>query len=116
MNTEFQKFVAPIQEINAFAVQNAEKFIDIQIKALEENTKVGLEQLKNAFEIKDLDGLKDYFATQAEVGRKVAERAAEDTRAVVELGNAYANEFQRIVKDNLPATTKAPRAKAKAAN
>ena len=102
MNAEFQKFLAPIQELNTIAVQNVEKIIDIQLKALEENTKVGIEQLKNASQINDLEGLNTYFTAQAEVGKKVAERAAEDTRAIVELGNAYTNEVQRVVKANLP--------------
>ena len=103
MKTEFENFLAPIQEINAMTVQNVEKFIDIQIKALEENTKAGLGQFKNAYEIKDLDGLKSYFNTQAEVSRQVAERATKDTQAIVELANAYSSELQRIVKANLPA-------------
>ena len=102
MNAEFQKFLAPIQELNTIAVQNVEKIIDIQLKALEENTKVGIEQLKSASQINDLEGLNTYFTAQAEVGKKVAERAAEDTRAIVELGNAYTNEVQRVVKANLP--------------
>jgi len=101
MNTEFQNLLAPMQEINTIAVQNVEKFVDIQFKALEENTKVGLEQFKNA---SDLDGLKNYFSTQAEVSKKVAERAAKDTQAVVELASAYSSDLQRIVKANLPAS------------
>lgn len=101
MNAEFEKFIAPFKELNNVAVQNVEKLVDLQLKALEENTKVGLEQLKNAAAINDLDGLKSYIDSQTEISKQVAERTVQDTRAVVELGNAYTNEVQRIVKENL---------------
>lgn len=102
MNAEFDKYFAPLKELNTIAVQNIEKLVDLQLKSLEENTKVSLEQLKNAAAINDIEGLKTYFNNQAEVTKQVAERAAEDARAVVELSNNYSNEFQRIVKENLP--------------
>ncbi len=99
MNAQFEKFVEPIKEINNLAVKNFETVIDMQLKSVEENAKIGIEQAKGATAINDAEGWKSYLNTQAEITRQFNERLLENARTVVELGNSYTNEVQRIVKD-----------------
>ena len=101
MNTSFEKFITPFKELSAITVENMEKLADLQLKALEENTKIGLEQLKNASTINDVDTLKSFLDSQAKVTKEATERALKDSRTVVEMGNTYTTEVQRIVKESL---------------
>lgn len=99
MNAQFDKYVAPMKEINNLTVKNFETVTEMQLKSAEENAKIGIEQIKSAAAVKDADGWKSYLNTQAEVTQQFNDRLVENVRSVVELSNAYNSEIQRIVKD-----------------
>lgn len=101
MNEQVEKYMAPVQELNALAVENVEKILNLQIKRIEETAKLGIEQLKAAASIKDVEGFQGYFSNYAETLRQLGERTAEDVRTVYELGNNYSTQAQRIFKDAL---------------
>ena len=89
----------PIEELNDLTVKNFETVVGLQLKNAEENAKIGIEQAKSATAINDAEGWKGYMGAQAEITQQFNERLLESTKNVVELGNAYNTEFQRIVKD-----------------
>lgn len=101
MNAQVDKFFAPIRELNTLAVENVEKIFDIQMKALEETSKATIDSLKGATAISDLESLKSYLNKQAEVTRQLTERTLADTKSVMELGNSYTSEAQKIVKESM---------------
>ena len=98
MNAEFEKFIAPIKEINELTVKNFEAIAEMQIKAAEENVSLSLEQAKNASNVKDAESWKEYLNSQAQYSQQLNERLIENAKGVVELGNTYNTEVQRIVK------------------
>lgn len=98
MNTEFDKFIEPIKEINELTVKNFEAIADMQIKVAEENVQRGIDQAKNAASIKDADSWKEYVDSQAAYSQELNERIIENAKNVVELSNTYNAEVQRIVK------------------
>jgi len=99
MNAQVEKCFEPVKQLNALAIENVEKLIDIQLKALNDNTRIGVEQLKSASEIKDAESLKAYFTNQAEIAKTVSERFVKDTQAAIELGTSYGNEIQNVLND-----------------
>lgn len=101
MNEQFEKYITPVRELNNLAIANLEKMVGIQVKYIQDSMKVGLEQLKSASTITDAEGFKSYFTGQVEVSKQLTERALEDSRTVAELGNTYATEVQKVVKDAL---------------
>ena len=101
MNAQAEKYIAPVKELNALAIENIEKLVSMQVKRFEEAAKVGVEQLKAAAAVKDVDGVKDFFTGYAEAVRALSEKTIEDVRTVFELGNTYSTEAQRIYKDAL---------------
>ncbi len=98
-NAQVEKYMAPVQELNALAVENVEKILTLQLKRLEETTKLGIEQMKAVASIKDVEGFQGFMNSYAESLRQIGERTAEDVRAVYELGNSYTTQAQRIFKD-----------------
>ena len=99
MNEQFEKYIAPVRELNSLAITNLEKLVDLQVKYFEDSVKAGIEQLKTASSINDVEGLKNYLSSQVAVSKQFSERAIEDGRTVAELGNSYAVEVQKVVKD-----------------
>lgn len=99
MNAQIEKYFSPVQELNALTVDNVEKIVSLQLKRIEENAKLGVEQLKAAAAVKDVDGLKEYLGNYAEVLRQISEHSVEDIRMVFDLGNAFSSEARRIFKD-----------------
>jgi len=101
MNEQFEKYFAPVRELNALAIANLEKLVDLQVKYIEDSAKATVEQLKTVAAINDAEGFKDYINTQVAVSRKFTERAIEDGRTVAEMSTSYATEVQKVVKDAL---------------
>ena len=100
MNEQFEKYFAPVKELNTLAVNNIEKLLDLQLKYVEDSAKAGIESLKSAVSISDAEGFKDYVNAQVESSKQFTERAIEDSKTALELGNSYANEFQKVVKES----------------
>lgn len=101
MNAQLDKYIAPVRELNELAIDNFEKVVALQIKRLEENTRIGVEQLKGATAVKDAEGFKEYLGGCAELARALTEKAVEDARTAFEWGNSYQTEAQRIFKSVL---------------
>jgi len=99
MNAQIEKYLVPVQELNALTVDNVEKIVSLQVKRIEENAKFGLEQLKAAAAVKDVDGFKDYLSNYTEALRQISEHTVEDMRTVFDLSNAFGSEARRIFKD-----------------
>ncbi len=101
MNAQVEKYIAPVQELNALAVENVEKVLTLQLKRIEETTKLSIEQIKAAASIKDAQSFQSYFSSYTETLRQMGERTAEDVRTIYELGNSYSAQAQKIFKDAL---------------
>ena len=101
MNEQFDKYFTPVRELNTLAISNIEKILNLQLKLIEDSTKAGVETLKSAAAINDAEGFKDYVDAQVNTTKQLTERAIEDSRTVAEMGNSYAAEVQKVVKESL---------------
>ena len=101
MNVQAGKYFEPVREINALALENVEKLLDIQLKSINDTAKLSVEQLKSAADINDVDGLKKYFTDQAEMVKTLGERFVKDSQAALELGVSYTDKVQQIVTDTV---------------
>ena len=99
MNIQIEKFVAPIQELTALHVANIEKLVNLQLQGLEESAKAGVDALKKAASIKDLEGVKSYFAGQVETARQVVESAVTHSKSIAEIVQAYPGNVKSIVEN-----------------
>ena len=99
MNAQVNKYFEPLRELNALAVENVEKIVGIQMKYIEDSAKLGIESMKGAAAISDVEGLKTYLTKQAEMSKELSERALSDSKTVMELGKSYTSEVQKIMKD-----------------
>jgi Phasin protein. len=97
MNIQFEKFVAPVQGLNALNVANIEKLVDLQLQGLVESTTAGVNALKQAASIKDLESAKSYIAGQVEAVKQIVESAVARSKSVAEIVQAYPGSVKSIV-------------------
>lgn len=94
------KFIAPVREMNEVAADKTEKLVKIQVSALQNYAKLAIAHWRAALEVKDADSMKDFASKHREYVEAVAEKAAKDASAVIELGNDYVAEVQKVLKDS----------------
>ena len=116
MNIQTEKYFEPVREINTLALENVEKLLDIQLKSINDTTRLGVEQLKSAVAIKDAEGLKKYITDQTEIAKTLGERFVKDTQAALEIGASYTDKVQQVVTETIkPDTAEKAKTTAKAA-
>ena len=117
MNVQTEKYFEPVREINALALENVEKLLDIQLNSFNDTTRLGVEQLKSAVDIKDVDSLKKYITGQTEIVKTLGERFVKDTQSALEIGAGYTDKVQQIMTEAIKSdnTVKAATAQTKPA-
>lgn len=103
MNSYVEKLDAPVKELNALAIKNIETLTELQLKTIQDNATVGVESIKSASAITDLEGLQSFLTDQAEVARQIAEGIFANARTVAELSQGYAAEAKEIAETSLKA-------------
>ena len=101
MNTTFEKFLAPVKQLNELTLKSIEQIAELQVKAIQENAKISIDAMQDAAKIKDLDSLKSYLESQTAVAQKVSENAAEDAREIADLTKAYAVDVKALVEKSV---------------
>jgi phasin family protein len=103
MNSYVEKLAAPVKELNTLAIKNIETLTELQLKTIQDNATVGVESIKSASAITDLEGLQSFLTDQAEVAKQIAEGIFANARTVVELSQGYAAEAKEIAETSLKA-------------
>lgn len=103
MNAYFESYLAPVKAINELTIKNLEKVVNHQVKSFKDNAKIGVDSLKAASEIKDVEGWKSYLSSQLDIARSSSETLVSDARAFAELGQEYSNEVRGIIESAVPA-------------
>lgn len=99
MNAQIEKLMAPVQELAALNVANIEKLVTLQLAGLAEGAKVGVESLKQALSIKDIEDAKTYVAGQTAAVKTAVESASARAKVVAEITQAYQAGVKKIVEN-----------------
>lgn len=101
MENPFDLWIKPIKELNKLAYKSMEQITAVQIKAFQENARIGMYALNTATEIKDLDSLKDYIRSQAAVTQYLSDSAAVDAKEINEVGQTFAKSAKKVVEKSI---------------
>ena len=101
MEKTFEKLVAPVKELNDLALKSIEQIAAVQVKAIQENTRISVDALKSATEIKDLDSLQNYLKEQIAVAQNQSSDAVEDAKDIANLGVTYAISVKELVEKSV---------------
>lgn len=101
MNAQIEKLLVPVQELAALNVASLEKLVNLQLAGLTEGATAGVEALKQAAVIKDMEAAKKYFTGQAEVAKAAVESATERAGKVAEIAQSYQEGVRKIVENTI---------------
>lgn len=96
-----QSFVAPVVKANKLAVANLEKLVAFQLNALESYVALGLDRLKAAAEVSDVNSLQAFVNGQVEAASVLRQKLIDDTQALVDLGTGFKAEFDKLAEENV---------------
>lgn len=91
-----QALAAPVIQANQLSVANLEKLAAFQLSHLGAYTDLGLSRLKAAAEVADIDGLKAFAESSAEVAQGVGARLQDDAKALVELLAGFKIGYEKL--------------------
>lgn len=94
------RMMAPVRAMNEVAVENTEKLVKLQAAAFQNYAKLAIDHWREALKVKDADSMKDFLSKHRAYVETVAEKATKDANTVMELGNDYVAEVQKILKDS----------------
>ncbi len=100
MLEQSQSFVAPVAKTNQLAVANLEKLVAFQLNALESYVALGLDRMKAAAEISDVNGFETFVNGQVEAANVLRQKLIDDTQALVDLGAGFKAEFEKLAEAN----------------
>ncbi|MCB1757699.1 MAG: phasin family protein [Gammaproteobacteria bacterium] len=96
-----EEFLAPFKAFNELALANAEKLVALQSKNFEKYSQLALSNLQEAVQVSDLEQSKAYFAKQGDLSKQVAEDLTADLKEVIELGQAFTADVQKLMSENV---------------
>jgi phasin family protein len=98
ITAQAEEMMVPVREMGELALDNTEKLVKLQVTAFTNYAKLGIAHWRAALAVRDADGAKEFMTKHRAYVETVTEKAAKDANAVMELGNDYVAEVQRVLK------------------
>jgi len=95
-----EEMMAPAREMSELALKKTEKLVNLQVAALKNYAQLGIAHWRAALAVTDADAAKDFMAKHRAYVETVTETATKDANAVMELGNDYVAEVQKVLQVN----------------
>ncbi len=92
------RIMEPVRAMNEVAVEQAEKLVKLQASAFQNYATMAIDHWRQALKVSDADSMKDFVSKHRAYVETVTEKATKDANAVMELGNDYVAEVQKILK------------------
>ena len=104
----------PLMQINQTFVSQLEKITEFQIESIRSYSEIGLNRLKSAMEVKDLQTGQNFAKNEMEFITNINEKMIEDAKRLADIGNDFKVEFEELLKSNMANSTDAKTNKTKA--
>ena len=94
----------PLVKANKLFVENMEKLLVLQMNSLKSYLDIGLNQMRAAAEITDLQSLQDFYKRQAEIAQTVQTKLLNDARVMANMAARFKNEMDHLTQATLEET------------
>lgn len=96
-----QALSEPLVRTNKLFAANLEKMVVFQMNALKSYLDIGLNQMKAAAEITDVQSLQDFYKRQSEIAQTVQQKLMNDARAMSDMAARFKVEMDNLAKATL---------------
>lgn len=92
---------APITKYNGLLVENLEKMTQFQLDTIKAYSEMSLGQMKKASAVQGVDGLREFTASQAEMGAAINKRIVEDAKALSDMALEFKSKMEALFNESL---------------
>lgn len=94
----------PVLKANRLFIENVEKILIFQMNSLKIYFNIGINQLRAAAEITDLESLQDFCKRQAEIAQTVQCKLLNDARIMANMAARFKTEMDSLTQATLEET------------
>ncbi len=94
----------PVLKANRLFIENVEKILIFQMNSLKTYFDIGINQLRAAAEITDLESLQDFCKRQAEIAQTVQCKLLNDARIMTNMAARFKTEMDNLTQTTLEET------------
>lgn len=91
----------PVLKANRLFIENIEKMLLFQMNSLKTYFDIGINQLRAAAEITDLESLRDFCKCQAEIAQTMQCKLLNDARVMINMANRFRAEMDSLSQTTL---------------
>ncbi|MFW6346571.1 MAG: phasin family protein [Halomonas sp.] len=95
-NEQTRQFFEPMRKLNSLMLDNMEKMTQYQMESMKRYSQLGTERLRDASEVSDAEGLKDFSSRQAEMMSELSQQMLADAKALSEMSLAFKAELEKL--------------------
>lgn len=106
---------APLRKMNALLVENMEKMTEFQLDALKSYSQAGINQIKQANEVRDTESMRDFSTSQAELMSSISKKLLEDAKTMADMSMEFKSEVEKLMEESRSQVFAAKAAEEKAA-
>lgn len=93
-----QTLSEPLVRANKLFAANVEKIVVFQMNALKSYLDIGLNQLKAAAEITDIESMQDFYKRQTEIAQTVQQKLMIDAKVMSDMATRFKTEMDNLTK------------------
>ncbi|WP_420591323.1 phasin family protein [Bacterioplanoides sp.] len=90
---------APMSKFNSLFVDNMEKMTEFQLNAIKSYADMGVEQMKQASEIKDAESMQAFTTAQAEAASSLNKKIMDDAKALSDMAMDFKAQVEGIMEE-----------------
>jgi phasin family protein len=113
LSEQFKNQYQPWAQLSSFWINNLEKITDFQLSTINTYSKLGLEQMKKAIAIKDMDDLQDFASAQTSAAETLNKQLVEDGKVLTEITQDFFSNVESIWQQSLSSNEITPTEKKK---
>ena len=102
-------FFGPLKQINQTFVSQLEKLSDFQIESIKSYSEIGLNRLKSAIEMEDMQTVQEFAKSEMDFMNNINQKLLDDAKRLTDIGNEFKSEVEELLKDSLNQATDIPK-------
>ncbi len=102
-----EKTFEPYVKFNQFLAKNIETMAEMQLNAIRTYSELGLEQMKAASNIKDVQTLTAYGSEQLAAFSKLSKQMQDDSSKLQSIAKEFKDDFETLTAENIKTATPA---------
>ncbi|MDR5861333.1 phasin family protein [Halomonas eurihalina] len=95
-NEQAREFFTPMRKFNALMLDNMERVTQYQLEAMKRYSQMGTSRLRDAADIVDAEGGRDFGTRQVEMMTELSNQMLEDTRAMSEMSLRFKSDLEAL--------------------